>query len=71
MLTSQLRLLEMSVGLDKQAILGQYHVLCGVTGQQIPLSELKYWNVERQIPYLSPEIIPVSHFYPHLVGERS
>jgi hypothetical protein len=28
------------------------HVVCAVTGERIPLHELKYWSVERQEPYL-------------------
>ncbi len=28
------------------------HVLCAVTGQPIPLHELKYWSVERQEAYI-------------------
>ena len=28
------------------------HVLCAVTGTQIPLHELRYWSVERQEPYV-------------------
>lgn len=31
-------------------------VRCAVTGQPIPLSELRYWNVDRQEPYASAEI---------------
>ena len=31
------------------------HVVCAVTSQPIPLSELKYWSVERQEPYVSAE----------------
>ena len=27
------------------------HVLCAVTGAKIPLSELRYWSVERQEAY--------------------
>ena len=30
-------------------------VRCAVTGQPIPLDELKYWSVERQEAYSSPE----------------
>ena len=26
------------------------HVICAVTGVQIPLHELRYWSVERQEP---------------------
>jgi hypothetical protein len=28
-------------------------VRCAVTGEQIPLDELKYWSVARQEPYLN------------------
>lgn len=31
-------------------------VLCAVTGEAIPLDELRYWNVERQEAYASAEI---------------
>jgi hypothetical protein len=30
-------------------------VRCAVTGKSIPLDELRYWSVERQEPYASPE----------------
>lgn len=30
-------------------------VRCGVTGVPIPLEHLRYWNVERQEAYASPE----------------
>ena len=32
-------------------------VRCAVTGAAIPLEELKYWNVERQEAYASPEAV--------------
>jgi hypothetical protein len=32
------------------------HVLCAVTGEAIPLPELRYWSAERQEAYASPEI---------------
>jgi len=31
------------------------HVTCAVTGTPIPLDQLRYWSVERQEPYVSPE----------------
>lgn len=31
------------------------HVLCAVTGRQIPLHELRYWSVERQEAYVDAE----------------
>lgn len=32
------------------------HVACGVTGQAIPLEELRYWSVELQEAYISAQI---------------
>ena len=29
-------------------------VLCAITGKEIPLEELNYWNVELQEAYFSP-----------------
>jgi hypothetical protein len=31
------------------------HVTCAVTGQPIALDQLRYWSVERQEPYATPE----------------
>src|SRR3954454_11195917 len=31
------------------------HVVCAVTGAEIPLHELKYWSVERQEAYVDAE----------------
>ena len=33
------------------------YVRCAVTGQPIPLDQLKYWSVERQEAYASPEAV--------------
>ena len=32
-------------------------VRCAVTGESIPLDQLKYWSVERQEAYASPEAV--------------
>ena len=32
-------------------------VRCAVTGVPIPLEELKYWDVDRQEAYVSPEAV--------------
>ncbi len=32
------------------------HVLCAVSGVQIPLDELRYWNVVKQEAYASAEL---------------
>lgn len=31
------------------------YVLCAVTKVRIPLDQLRYWSVDRQEPYASPE----------------
>lgn len=33
------------------------HVRCAVTGEAIPLEDLKYWSVERQEAYASREAV--------------
>ena len=37
-------------------------VRCAVTGLPIPLEELKYWSVDLQEPYVSPEAVLQRHF---------
>jgi hypothetical protein len=37
------------------------YVRCAVTGVPIPLEELKYWNVDLQEPYASPEAVLRRH----------
>lgn len=32
------------------------HVLCAITGEPIPLEELRYWSVDRQEAYLNPQV---------------
>lgn len=32
------------------------YVLCAVTGERIPLEELRYWSADRQEPYATAEI---------------
>lgn len=32
------------------------HVVCAATGEPIPLEALRYWSVERQEAYASPEV---------------
>ena len=36
-------------------------VRCAVTGRPIPLDQLRYWSVERQEAYASPEIALQRH----------
>lgn len=35
-----------------------WYVLCSVSGEQIPLNLLKYWDVEKQEVYARPELVP-------------
>lgn len=37
---------------DFQVVLPGSFVICAVTGERIPLDELKYWSVARQEPYI-------------------
>lgn len=37
---------------DFQIVTPGAFVRCAVTGQEIPLDELRYWNVARQEPYV-------------------
>jgi hypothetical protein len=36
-------------------------VRCAITGVEIPLEELRYWSVERQEAYASPEAVFQRH----------
>lgn len=36
---------------DFQILSHGFYVTCAVTGEQIPLDDLRYWNVARQEPY--------------------
>jgi hypothetical protein len=38
------------------------YVVCAVTGEHIPLDELKYWSVDRQEAYASPEAVLQRHY---------
>jgi hypothetical protein len=38
-------------------------VRCAVTGAPIPLEELKYWSVDLQEPYATPEAV-LKRFHP-------
>jgi hypothetical protein len=38
------------------------YVPCAVTGEHIPLDELKYWSVDHQEAYATPEAVLSRHF---------
>lgn len=37
------------------------HVVCAVTGQPIALEDLRYWSVDRQEAYATPEASTHAH----------
>ena len=45
-------------------------VRCAVTGVPIPLEELKYWSVDLQEAYVSPEAVMQRHHPPGQKGSR-
>ena len=45
-------------------------VRCAVTGLPIPLEELKYWSVDLQEAYASPDVVLQRHF-PHVKRART
>ena len=45
------------------------YVLCAVTGEPIPLTELRYWSVELQEPYATAEASLRRHLETHRRGE--
>ena len=40
---------------DYQVVTPGSYVTCAATGRRIPLSELRYWSVDRQEPYADAE----------------
>jgi hypothetical protein len=40
---------------DYQVVVPGSYVTCAVSGRRIPLSELRYWSVDRQEPYIDAE----------------
>ena len=38
------------------------YVRCAITGAQIPREELKYWSVDLQEAYLTPDAVLQRHF---------
>ena len=47
---------------DFRVITPGAYVRCAVTGARIPLEELKYWSVDRQEAYATPEAVLERHF---------
>jgi hypothetical protein len=40
---------------DFHIILPGTHVVCAITGREIPVEELRYWSVARQEPYVDAQ----------------
>lgn len=68
-LVTWIQLLRSSQGTpeDKQHIyleqLSNWYVICSITGEQVPLSNLHYWNVETGAIYKSPQVMPLHDRY--------
>jgi hypothetical protein len=41
---------------EYEVVVSGGYVVCAVTGMQIPLDALRYWSVDLQEPYASPDI---------------
>ena len=46
---------------DYRVISPGSYVVCAVTGVHIPLDELKYWSVDRQEAYATPQAVLDRH----------
>ena len=44
------------------------HVVCAISGNEIPLKKLNYWNVELQEAYFSP--IEVKESYKNFISKK-
>ena len=44
------------------------HVVCAISGKEIPLKKLNYWNVELQEAYFSP--IEVKESYKNFISKK-
>jgi hypothetical protein len=47
---------------DYRVITPGSYVVCAVTGAHIPLDELKYWSVDRQEAYATPQAVLERHY---------
>ncbi len=47
------------------------YVSCAVSGERIPLDELKYWSVDRQEAYAVPNAVLARHYPEALKTQKS
>lgn len=47
---------------DFRVIAPGSYVSCAITGEHIPLDELKYWSVDLQEAYATPEAVLKRHY---------
>jgi hypothetical protein len=47
---------------DYRVISPGSYVVCAITGVHIPLDELKYWSVDRQEAYATPQAVLDRHY---------
>lgn len=50
-------------------LFSDWYVFCTVTGEQITLDQLRYWDVERQECYARPDVVP-NRFWTKLQDPR-
>lgn len=41
--------------------INQWYVICATSGIEIPINNLKYWNVDKQEVYASAECVPLDN----------
>lgn len=51
----------------KSQFLQDFYVICSVSGDKIPLPQLLYWNVDKQVAYRGPDVIDPEEFPPYSV----
>lgn len=49
-----------------QELIQDWYVECSVTGEPIRLTELHYWNIEKNEVYSSPQVMPLWDRYKDL-----
>ena len=56
---------------DYQVVVPGSYVTCAVSGRRIPLSELRYWSVDRQEAYAGPDAVMSRHYPDRFPLKRS
>jgi hypothetical protein len=46
-----------------EKLFSNWYVNCAISGEPIPLVDLRYWDVEKQEVYARPELVPALGWY--------